>query len=97
MICLLKNSGTNYLWVYHQNQASRHVPLLARMILFLGFPGGASVKEPTCQAGDPGSIPGLRRPPGGGRGNPLQDSCLENPTDRGAQRATALGVSKSQT
>ena len=35
-------------------------------------------------AGDPGSIPGLGRSPGEGNGNPLQDYCLENPTDRGA-------------
>ena len=52
-----------------------------------GFPGGASGKEAVCNAGDirdTGSIPGLGRPPGGGNGNPLQYSCLENPMDRGA-------------
>ena len=42
-------------------------------------------------------IPGLGRSPGGGPGSPLQDSCLENPMDRGAWRATAQSVSKSQT
>ena len=42
-------------------------------------------------------IPGLRRSPGGGHGNPLQYSCLENPMDRGAWRATVCGVAKSQT
>ena len=36
-------------------------------------------KESTCNAGDQGLIPGLGRPPGGGRGNPRQYSCLENP------------------
>ena len=41
---------------------------------------------------DPGSIPGLGRSPGEGNGNPLQYSCLENPMDRGAWRATAHGV-----
>ena len=41
-----------------------------------------------------GSIPELGRPPGGGRGNPLQYSCLENPVDRGAWRATVLGVAR---
>ena len=45
---------------------------------------------------DEGSIPGLGRSPGGGHGNPLQYSCLENPMDRGAW-ATLHGVSKSQT
>ena len=58
------------------------------------------VKNPHANAGDirdAGSIPGSGRSPGGGRGNPLQDSCLENPTDRGARRATVHGVKKSQT
>ena len=45
---------------------------------------------------DPGSIPGLGRPPGGGHGNPLQFSCLENPMDRGAWWAKVSGVAKSQ-
>ena len=45
----------------------------------LGFPGGSVSKESTCSARDLGSIPGLRRFPGGGHGNPLQYSVLENP------------------
>ena len=45
----------------------------------LGFPGGSDSKESTCNVGDLGSIPGLGRCPGGGHGNPLQYSCLENP------------------
>ena len=44
-----------------------------------------------------GSIPGLMRFPGGGNGNPLQCSCLENPTDREAWWATVHGVAKSRT
>ena len=58
------------------------------------------VKNPPANAGDTrdsGSIPGLGRSPGGGHGNPLQYSCLENPMDRGAWRATVHGVAKSQT
>ena len=46
-----------------------------------------SGKESACSAGaagDKGSVPQLGRPPGGGHGNPLQYSCLENPMDRGA-------------
>ena len=54
-------------------------------------------KEYACNAGDPGSIPGLGRSPGERHGNPLQYSCLENPVDRGSWRATAHGVAKSQT
>ena len=45
----------------------------------MGFPGGSDGKESTCNAGDLGLIPGLERSPGGGHGNPLQYSCLENP------------------
>ena len=44
-----------------------------------------------------GSIPGLRRSPGGENGNPLQYSCLENPLDGGGCLATAQGFAKSQT
>ena len=46
---------------------------------------------------DAGSIPKSGRSPGGGHGNPLQYSCLENHTDRGAWRATVHGVAKNQT
>ena len=50
------------------------------------------VKNPLAIAADPGSIPGLQRPPGEGNGNPLQDSCLGNTTDRGAWPTTGHGV-----
>ena len=49
-----------------------------------GFPSGLDGKESACNAGDPGSIPGLGRSSGEGNGNPLQYSCLENPMDGGA-------------
>ena len=58
------------------------------------------VKNPPANAGnvrDLGSIPGLGKSPGAGHGNPLQYSCLGNPMDRGAWRATVHGVTKSQT
>ena len=48
------------------------------------FPGGSDSKTSVCNAGDPGSIPGLGRSPGEGNGSPLQYSCLENPMDGGA-------------
>ena len=52
------------------------------------------VKESACNAGDPGSIPGLGRSPGEGNGNPLQYSCLESPMDRGAWWATVREVAR---
>ena len=52
------------------------------------------VKTLSANAGDTGSIPGLGRSPGGGNGNPIQYSCLGNPMDRGAWRATVHGVTK---
>ena len=58
------------------------------------------VKNPPANAGDvgdTGSIPGLERSPGGGHGNPLQHSWLENPMDRGAWRVTVHGVTKNWT
>ena len=53
------------------------------------------VKNPPADAGDMGLIPGSGRSPGGGNGNPLQYSSLENPMDRGAWRATVHGVAES--
>ena len=55
------------------------------------------VKNPRANAGDVSSISGLGRSPGGGHGNPLQYSCLENPMDGGAWQATVHGVAKSRT
>ena len=55
------------------------------------------VKTPPANAGgvrDTGSIPGSGRSPGGGHGNPLQYSCLENPMDRGVWSATLHGVAE---
>ena len=63
-----------------------------------GLLGGT--KEPVCQCRRhkrSGSTPGLGRSPGGGHGNPLQYSCLENYMDRETSRATVRGVAKSQT
>ena len=56
------------------------------------------VKHPPANAGDirdVGLIPGSGRSPGGGHGNPLQYSCLESPTDRGAWQAAVHGVAES--
>ena len=58
--------------------------------------GGLVVKASACNAGDLGSIPGSGRSPGGGNGNPLQYSCLENPMDGGAWWTIVCRVAKSQ-
>ena len=66
----------------------------------MDFPGGASAKKSPANAGDirdAGSVPGSGRSPGGGHGNPLQYSYLENPMDRGAWWATVHTVTKSWT
>ena len=62
--------------------------------VFLGFPGGSVGKE-SCNTGDLGSIPGLGRFRGEGKGYPLQYSGLENSMDRGAWQATVHGVPKT--
>ena len=53
------------------------------------------VKNPPANAGEAGWIPGWRRFPGGGNSNPFQDSCLENPMDRGAGQATVHGIAQN--
>ena len=71
-----------------------------RQVGAMGFHGSSAARESACYAGearDRGSIPGSGRSPGGGHGNPLQYSCLENPMDRGAWQAIVYGVAKSQT
>ena len=59
------------------------------------FPGGSDGKASAYNVGDLGSILGLGRSPGEGNGNPLQYSCLENPMDGGAWKATVHGVTES--
>ena len=67
------------------------------LLVLWGALGGAVVKNLTPNTGDSGSIPESGRSPRAGNGNPLQYSCLENPTDGGAWRATVHRVTKSQT
>jgi len=59
------------------------------------LPQWLSGKKSTFNTGDVGSIPELGRIPGGGYGNPLQYSCLENPMDRGTWWAMVHSVPKS--
>ena len=66
----------------------------------MNFPDGVVAKNSPASEGDErdvGSVPELGQSPGGGHGNPLQYSCLENPIDRGAWWATVHRVTQSQT
>ena len=71
-------------------------PKVGRQASLGAFLAAQVVKNLPVNAGDPGSIPGWRRSPGEGNGNPFQYSCLENPTDRGAWWVTVHGVTKSR-
>ena len=63
----------------------------------VGFSGGSVVKDQPPNAGASGPIRGLERYLGEGNGNPFPHSCLENPMNRGAWRATVREVTESQT
>ena len=98
VICIfVKSNLFTYMWAYLQTFCSVPLTYLPILIPMLGFPGSSVGKESSCNTGDPGSIPGLGRSPGGGHGNPLQYSCLENPTNRGAWWATVHSLTKSGT
>ena len=83
-ITLLRLEGKNRIkwrW-YRSNENEAHLKgpgLLPSLCFGEGFPAGSDDEEPACNAGDLGLIPGLERSSRGGHGNPLQNSCLENP------------------
>ena len=68
--------------------------IILPVLTFEGFPCGSVVKNPPAmqEMQETVSIPGSGRPPGGGHGNPLQYSCLENPMERGAWRTTVMSM-----
>ena len=84
--------------VTQNSSAHQEMIGLRRCVFYISlsilFPGGSVVKNLPANAGDPGLIPGLGRSPGVGNSNPLQYSCLENSTDRGAWRATVHGIKR---
>ena len=84
----VRQSGTLYLFVNY---------IYIYLFIYTGLPWWLRWSRIACDAGDLGSIPGLGRSPGGGHGNPLQYSCLENPMDRGAWWATVHAGAKSRT
>ena len=83
-------------WVHIASQSGYNLNLLIlnHYAFHCGFPHSSVGKESACNAGNLGSAPGLGGSPGEGNGNPLQYSCLENPMDRGAWRATVHRVAR---
>ena len=86
----------HFLGLWSPSRAPRQPPVAKGSVVkwweSLGFPGGFDGQESAYNAGDPGSIPRLGRSSGGGNGNPLQHSCLENALDRGAGRLQSTGL-----
>ena len=78
----------------HFSKISQQIMLAFLFQIKVGFPGVSVVKNSPASTGDSGSIPGSRRSPGEGNGNPLQYSSPGNPMDRGAWRATVHGVAR---
>ena len=74
--CRALGEGIHASWYLFQDLVKG---LRVKFKQLLGFSGGSDGKESACKEGDLGSISGSGRSPGGGHGNPLQDSCLENP------------------
>ena len=68
--------------LFWKQTAKKKDKLMPSLYLCWEFPGGSCGKESACSAGDPGSIPGLGKSPGEGRGYPLQYSCPDDPMDR---------------
>ena len=92
---ILKRKNQNEPFVVGLKWKVLMLAVLSKQIYTYGFPGGASGKRPPANAGDirdAGLIPGSGRSPGGGPGNLLQYSCLENPMDRGTWQATVHRV-----
>ena len=87
-------------WVHIHTHTHTHILSHTHISFIRASQGALVVKNLPGNAGDTrdeGPIPGLGRSPGGGHGNPLQYSCLENSMDRGAWEATVHGTAKSQT
>ena len=102
---IINKQSVNSFWITHTHTSSTTNDQFFFFFLYFltvtllwdwGFPGGSDGKESACSVGDPGSILGLGRCPGGGHSNPLQYSCLQNPINRRAWWATVHGVSHKE-
>ena len=80
-----------------ENINRRYMTTIIGTGILVSFPSGSDGKEPACNAGDPGSVPGQGRSPAEGNENPFQFAHQGSSMDRGAWCATVHGVTKSQT
>ena len=86
-----------FLNLWQWTNVAQPIPFWVTALSVEGFPGDSAEKKPPANAGDASLTPASGRSPREGHGNPLQDSCLENPMDRGAWWATVQGVINSRT
>ena len=96
----LSSQTSTWTWTLGSERAESQPPDhqgIPWFAIFRGYSGGSDGKKSACNEGDPGSIPKSGRSPGEGNSNLLLYSCLGNPMDRGAWRATVHGITKSQT
>ena len=86
-----RDRGARWAAIYGVAQSRARLKQCSSSKDIMWLPWWLSGKESTCHVGEVGSTPGSGRSPGGGTGNPLQCSCLENPMDRGAWRLQSTG------
>ena len=91
--CLLEASFRHLPYFFYLQSCSRVFSIYNFVI---GSPHSSVVKESACNSGDPGSIPGSERSPGGGNGNPLQYSCLENPWTEEPGKLQSIALQESR-
>ena len=84
--------GAWWATVHSVTKSQTWLKWLSKYIRIIGLPRWLNGKESACNAGDVGSVPGLRRSPREGNGNPVQYFCLGKSIDRGACQATVHGV-----
>ena len=88
-----RHTHTTHTCIYTHTHIHMHIYTYSNLYTYtFGFPGGSVGNESACNAGDLGSIPGLGSSSGEGNGYSLQNSCLENPMDRGVWQAIVHGV-----
>ena len=91
---MFQSGRKRFLWQMFRQRALTYLIAASQAFPWASLVAQTVRKKSACNAGSPSSIPGSGRSPGAGDGNPLQYSCLENPKDKGAWRATVHGSHK---